>query len=113
MDVLHPVVLGPHQSGDAGRRNATQHLVARDAERLQIVENPVVVAALFRDVPLEVRDQQHGDRVVRERSGCRQRGLQQRHARPDDAVPQDQELWIDPLEFRMAHDPTAGCQHRG
>ena len=42
-----------------------QHLVAGDADGLQIGQHPVVVTTFFGDVVLEVVGQQRGDLVIR------------------------------------------------
>ena len=57
--MLHPVVLAPHERSHRGRRHARLDLGAIEAERLDVVQQPVVVVQLFLGVVLE---------VVRERS---------------------------------------------
>ena len=64
MVVQDPVVLRAHERRDRGRRHAGEHVGARQAEQLQVVEKGLVVAELLVDVLVEVGGERLGEPVA-------------------------------------------------
>jgi hypothetical protein len=106
--VEDPVVLAADEACHRRRRNLGEDVTAIAAERLEILEQVVVVAALFVDVLLEVLDERRPDRVARRQPACLlECGFRQRHRRADDLMLDDQVLRPEVRDARMQEQGPA------
>ena len=94
--VTDPVILGSNQRRDSRRGNARQHLAAAHAQHFKILQHPVVVVSLLRDVMSEIPKHTRGQRIrIDGGTTDRRGGFHERYAGADDRVVAEEELGID------------------
>ena len=89
------------------RRRAPAVARARSRGRFrhfEVVQEPLVVVHLFRDVRFEVAGECRADIIVSQHFGPLAGRFHQRDARPDDAVRGEKEFWIELRDPRMVDD---------
>jgi hypothetical protein len=107
--VIDPVVLAPDERSDARRRHPVEDRLPRQSDQLKVAEQRLVVAELFVDVLLQVRR----ERLVAQFPRADERGLRQRHRRPDDLVLEDEVLGPELPEARVLDERVVGDGKRG
>jgi hypothetical protein len=117
--VLDPVVLGADERGDSRGRDISRHIAAPDTGRREVIENPLVVVALFFDVTRQISDELAADRIGGgscARSASRR--VHERYACSDDLMHQDEkwrhQIWkarMTPQPVQRLVQPAAGDLH--